>query len=213
MKSFLDQADRTRSVDDLMTDFGKTLGNTGKQAQTFGERITSGFKTFGRAAVATLGNVGLDLLIGTGIQLAANAWQNYANKQEDAIQRGETTLSEYKQQLEEFSSAQTIVTDVGERFEELSKGVSSTGLNLGLTTSEYEEYQNIVSQLASAMPSLVDGYDSQGNAIINLGSSAASASVQLNKLLEAERQSNNYKIAEQAQTQKLNDITGLIFPS
>ena len=196
-----------------MTDFGKTLGNTGKQAQTFGERITSGFKTFGRAAVATLGNVGLDLLIGTGIQLAANAWQNYANKQEDAIQRGETTLSEYKQQLEEFSSAQTIVTDVGERFEELSKGVSSTGLNLGLTTSEYEEYQNIVSQLASAMPSLVDGYDSQGNAIINLGSSAASASVQLNKLLEAERQSNNYKIAEQAQTQKLNDITGLIFPS
>ena len=91
--------------------------------------------------------------------------------------------------------------------------MSSTGLNLGLTTSEYEEYQNIVSQLASAMPSLVDGYDSQGNAIINLGSSAASASVQLNKLLEAERQSNNYKIAEQAQTQKLNDITGLIFPS
>ena len=39
LKSFLAQADRTKSVDDLMTDFGTTLGNTGKQAQTFGERI------------------------------------------------------------------------------------------------------------------------------------------------------------------------------
>lgn len=141
LKSFLNEADRTRSVDDLMTDFGKTLGNTGKQAQTFGERMTSGFKTFGRAAVATLGNVGLDLLIGTGIQLAANAWQNYANRQEKALDEADAAIAEHEKSASSLASATSMVESSGERFVELQKGINTaTGENKSLTEAEYQEY-------------------------------------------------------------------------
>lgn len=167
LKSFLDQADRTRSVDDLMTDFGKTLGNTGKQAQTFGERITSGFKTFGRAAVATLGNVGLDLLIGTGIQLAANAWQNYANRQEKALDEADAAIADHEKSAASLASATSMVESSGERFVELQKGINTaTGENKSLTEAEYQEYTTMANSLAETLPGLSNGYNAIGNAKI-----------------------------------------------
>lgn len=141
LKSFLDQADRTRSVDDLMTDFGTTLGDTGKKAQTFGERMTSGLKSFGRTAVATLGNVGLDLLIGTGLQLAMNAWDKYANRQETALDEANTAIADHEKSAASLASATSMVESSGERFVELQKGINTaTGENKSLTEAEYQEY-------------------------------------------------------------------------
>lgn len=150
-----------------MTDFGKTLGNTGKQAQTFGERMTSGFKTFGRAAVATLGNVGLDLLIGTGIQLAANAWQNYANRQEKALDEADAAIAEHEKSASSLASASSMVESSGERFVELQKGINTaTGENKSLTEAEYQEYTTMANSLAETLPGLSNGYNAIGNAKI-----------------------------------------------
>lgn len=167
LKSFLDQADRTRSVDDLMTDFGKTLGDTGKKAQTFGEKMTSGLKSFGRTAVATLGSVGLDLLIGTGLQLAMNAWDKYANRQETALDEANTAIAEHEKSASSLASASSMVESSGERFVELQKGINTaTGENKSLTEAEYQEYTTMANSIAETLPGLSNGYNAIGNAKI-----------------------------------------------
>lgn len=54
-----------------------------------------------------------------------------------------------------------------EKYERLSEGVSENGKNISLTDSEYKEYLKTCNALAEIFPSLVDGYDDEGNAIIN----------------------------------------------
>lgn len=59
------------------------------------------------------------------------------------------------------------VESLQDRFEELSRGVSENGKNVSLTTSEYDEYLDIVSQLSDMNPTLIKGYNDQNQAIID----------------------------------------------
>lgn len=134
---------------------------------SIGSRISSGISSIGKSALALAGNIALMYAVSKGIELAATAWDNYSHRQEKAIEKGEQTLASHKHSLENYNDTAKTIDAVGERFEELRKGVSSTGENIGLTTSEFEEYQSIVSQISSSMPELIDGYDSLGNPIIS----------------------------------------------
>ena len=60
-----------------------------------------------------------------------------------------------------------------ERYEELSKGVNNLGQNLSLTSADYEEYQQLSSQIAQQFPELVTGYDSLGKPIIGAAKSVS----------------------------------------
>ena len=53
------------------------------------------------------------------------------------------------------------------KYEKLSKGVDNLGRNVSLTADEYSEYQSIVNSIAEQFPSLVSGYDEQGNALLS----------------------------------------------
>lgn len=55
-----------------------------------------------------------------------------------------------------------------DEFYNLSRGVDENGKNLALSTEEYARYCDIVDQILSYTPSLVAGYDAEGNAILDL---------------------------------------------
>lgn len=57
------------------------------------------------------------------------------------------------------------------KYGELSKGVNALGENVSLTADEYAEYRDIVSTIASQIPGLVTGYNSQGDAILGCAGS------------------------------------------
>lgn len=57
------------------------------------------------------------------------------------------------------------------KYGELSKGVNALGENVSLTADEYSEYQSIVDTIANQFPSLVSGYNSQGDAILSCAGS------------------------------------------
>lgn len=126
---------------------------------------------FGKALGGTVLNMAgyalASIAVEKTLSAIATAWDNYSNKQEKAIEKGNETLTTHKDNIQKYADSAKVVDNVGKRFEELRKGVSSSGKNIGLTTDEFAEYQNIVSQLATSMPSLVNGYDSLGNPIIS----------------------------------------------
>ena len=73
----------------------------------------------------------------------------------------------YSNTISELTGNIDSVNSLSDRFAELAKGVTSTGENLSLTTTEYEEYRDIVKQLVDLNPTLIQGYNAQGDAIIN----------------------------------------------
>lgn len=78
--------------------------------------------------------------------------------------------------------------DVIPRFGELAQGVDRFGQKTSkLSTEEYEEFLQLNNQVAQMFPQLVSGYDSNGNAMLNLSYSAGNLTDQLWDLVEAER--------------------------
>jgi short-subunit dehydrogenase len=56
----------------------------------------------------------------------------------------------------------------------------------------------LCNQLAEQSPSLVEGYDNQGNAILNIGSTASEAESALLRMYEAAKLAANVGIGEEA---------------
>ena len=93
-------------------------------------------------------------------------------KAEELAEAVEETVGSYKEQHNELIKLKSDYDTSNEssmisKYAKLSKGVDGLGKNISLTADEYSEYQNIVSSIAEQIPSLVSGYDDQGNAILS----------------------------------------------
>ena len=74
------------------------------------------------------------------------------------------------------------------RYEKLSKGVDNLGKNVSLTSEEYSEYQGIVNSIAERMPSIVSGYNDQGNALLGVKDNVEELVAAYEKLIHVENQ-------------------------
>lgn len=179
----------------------------------FGNVVKNGLKSIGRNALGMGLNTAIYAGIALAIDKAVEKYQNYSKQQENAIETGKEAIQSYEENLTKFNNSSKVVNDIGQRFEELRQGVSSTGKNIGLTTEEYEEYQNIASQLASSFPELVSGYDSLGNPIIGAAENVRDLTDALHEqqqVLSQENIDNTQKYAEAFNAkvnQKPNDYT------
>ncbi len=156
--------------------FNEFLGKNGKQTvktTTFMEDLESGIRSFGKTAGSALLNIGTDLLISGGIQAVAAGIDYVVNKQSNTIKAGSEVLSDYQNINQQMSESTSWVKTNAERYEELSKGVNNLGQNLSLTSADYEEYQQLSSQIAQQFPELVTGYDSLGKPIIGAAKSVS----------------------------------------
>lgn len=78
---------------------------------------------------------------------------------------------------------------------QLSKGVDENGNNVALSAEEYARYLNIVEQIVAYTPSIVQGYDAQGNAILNYNTLIADS---IDLLKEQQRQAAQSAVSDEA---------------
>ena len=202
-----------KSWDDYETVVAKTSSTTSKFS-----KATSTLKNVGGMLGSSLLNAGIGMLAGVAIQGVVTLIDNYIHRQEKMIAKGKEAKSSIDETFTEFSKGKNTLDTLGQSFadnaddiettgdaiesvakkySELSKNVDTvTNKNKGLSSEEYQQYLDISNQLASQFPSLVEGYDSQGNAILNLGSNADSAAASLKSLYDAQMLSANVKIGE-----------------
>ena len=202
-----------KSWDDYETVVAKTSSTTSKFS-----KATSTLKNVGGMIGSSLLNAGIGMLAGVAIQGVVTLIDNYIHRQEKMIAKGKEAKSSIDETFAEFSKGKNTLDTLGQSFadnaddiettgdaiesvakkySELSKNVDTvTNKNKGLSSEEYQQYLDISNQLASQFPSLVEGYDSQGNAILNLGSNADSAAASLKSLYDAQMLSANVKIGE-----------------
>ena len=109
-----------------------------------------------------------------------------------------------KKQIDEITSSYKEMSEFADenasRYDKLSQGItrSNTGNleNISLSPDEFNEFLSLNKEMADMFPKLVSGYDAQGNAILDFGDSANTASDALKLLLEQERQLAEFKVDE-----------------
>ena len=135
------------------------------------DAFKTGLKDVGSVFKASAINIGANLAVSAAIQGVATAFDYVSHKQERAIESGDEVIQNYKDIQEQSAQSASWIEANGERYETLSKGVSRLGGNLSLTNDEYEEYQQLSSQIAQQFPELVTGYDSLGTPVIGAAKS------------------------------------------
>lgn len=159
------------------------------------------FKTLGNMALSAvaafaIGKIieGIDYLwhyneniIKTG-QEAKDSIDNTVKSLQDSKQSLMDLGSSFGDQTDQIKTTGDAIDQVAEKYAELRQGVSNDGQNenVSLSTDEYQQYIDLSNQLAEQFPQLVAGYDSQGNAVLNLGKNADSAAASIRGLYEAQ---------------------------
>ena len=113
-------------------------------------------------------NAAISFGIGFALQKAFEWADNIIHSAEHCKERVDELMSSYQSALDEANRNAQTVEELADKYETLSKGVNNLGENVSLTTDEYAEYNKIVNQIADMFPSLIQGYTSEGNAILSL---------------------------------------------
>lgn len=166
----LTQAQTAQAIGQSNQVLGRYLSNVKSGSASLGGYIASlvaaKVATFALEAATIALNTALTMGIAFAITAIISAIDKFIVTAEELEQQVDDIITKFEEQKESADSAKSTIDEVGERYAQLSKGVNSLGQNMSLSSSEYEEYLDITNQLAEAMPSLVQGYDAQGNAIL-----------------------------------------------
>lgn len=189
---------------------GQAYANTLSHASVAGKQMAvnikkgtasmSGLKTattggklalFGLEAAATAANAALTMGLSIAIQLVVEWISKLINAKDDLAEKVDEITSKFKEQHQELAKLKGDYDTSNEssmisKYAKLSKGVDGLGRNVSLTAEEYSEYQDIVSTIADQIPSLVSGYDSQGNAILSCAGNVDQLTAAYEKLIKAQ---------------------------
>ena len=179
------------------TSFGQYISGLNGAKASFGGYV----KSLIGAKVATIGlkiattamnaalTMGISMLVSwaiEGIMKLVNAKKELAEKVDELTSKFEeehNALMKLKGDYDTSNESAMI-----SKYAKLSKGVDGLGRNVSLTADEYSEYQSIVNQIADQIPSLVSGYDSQGNALLSCKGNVEELTAAYEKLIHTQNQ-------------------------
>lgn len=115
--------------------------------------------------LALAGNMVVGILAGFVISKAIEGLDNLVHAADNAKESAESFSNSFSSMNDEFNSNNSKLSDLQKKYDELSKGTNSLGENVSLTTDEYDEYKQVVSEISDMMPSLLVRYDDEGNKI------------------------------------------------
>lgn len=166
-------AEQFGEVDERIVNYAKTCKNGQLTTEGFTKALkqqTLGAKAaaVGMQALAMAGNMLAFWAITKVLELAVKGIDELAHSAEHCKERVDELMSSYQSALDRANSNAKTVEDLASRYEELSKGVNNLGETYVLTTEEATEYHEICNQIADMFPTLISGYDSEGNAILSL---------------------------------------------
>ena len=218
----VDSAKAVRSGKQSWADFDATVTQVTKSTSKFSSftsKAGTALKSFGSSVLSMGANMLAGMAIGAAISGVITLIDDYIHKNERLIEAGEEAKSSIESTFNEFSDGKSSITDLGkslsdnadeiittgdaidtlaEKYTKLRDGVSSIDNgNKFLSDEDYQSYLDISNQIAEQFPSLVSGYDAQGNAILNLGNNASTAASQLTELYNASMLSANVEMGDQ----------------
>lgn len=173
-------------------------GLKGAQGSLAGYGVQLGIatvKTLALEAATMAMSTALTMGIGAVVSIGINALMSWANHAQEVADKVKDIRTEYSNQKKSLRETKTTIDSVSDSYAKLSKHVdTATNKNIDLNTEEYEKYLDIVNKIGDAVPSLIKGYDNQGNAILSCAGNIDKLTEAYDKL----EKKNNNKIIDNA---------------
>lgn len=172
-----DLSDKKNTYGKGLEKFNEAVEKSGSIAQSAAGGVSAAFEKIKASGIAAkagafAANVGIGLAASALMQLGAMAlsWvgtkiQKAATYDKDKIEAADKTRTNYQDKLSDTKTNISTLKGNKTEFESLSKGVDEYGNNISLDTSSYERFLNIRKEILDTTPSLISGYDAEGNAI------------------------------------------------
>lgn len=203
--------------------FNKTLGKASKSAQDQAEALRNGTMSAkvyeqqqNAAVVATKGlsvaskaaaigvkvlsaamSMGVMLLVSIAIEAVVKGIDHLIHANEKAIEAGKEATENIQAINDKLKENSTYLKENTDSYAKLAQGVGKFNENLKLSDEDYAKFLEQNKQLAEIFPELVIGFDSNGNAILDLNGSVQEITDSLNKYLEVAKQTANQKIIDE----------------
>lgn len=145
--------------------FNNHLKETGQVAEKVSLKTKA--LSVGMKAVSVAGNVLTGLVVSSVLQAGFKLWDDYVNRLDNTIEKSDELKSNLNSKVSGITNNISTVDAMKDSFSTLATGVDEFGNNISLSSSEYSEYLQMVNQLIAINPALIQGYDSEGQAIID----------------------------------------------
>lgn len=107
------------------------------------------------------------ILISVVSSLAIKAWDNWIHRLDNAIEQTEKLNADWEDFDKTNKANIKSIEAISDEFKTLSQGIDKNGKNISLTEEQYSRYKDIVDQIVEISPTLVQGYNAEGQAIID----------------------------------------------
>ena len=129
----------------------------------------------------------MNFAVSAAISVAITAIYNLITYEDRLIENSKRLVESFYETEAALQRDIDDVEDLRNEFDQLSRGVSDSGKNIGLSSDEFDRYHNIANQLAELSPTLVRGYDSERNAIIEKNGAIDETIAKLKEQIELEK--------------------------
>lgn len=172
-----DLTDKKNTYGKGLEKFNEAVEKSGSIAQSAAGGISGAFEKIKASGIAAkagafAANVGIGLFASALAQLVSwaaskgiDAIKKAATYDKDKIEAADKTRTNYQDKLSDTKTNISTLKGNKTEFESLSKGVDEYGNNISLDTSSYERFLSIRKEILDTTPSLISGYDAEGNAI------------------------------------------------
>ncbi len=202
---------RLRSYLETLDDGKGNIDNASASTEGMAAYLKKSGQMFDFAAIKatllnTALNAGIMLAVSIALQAVVKGLDNFINRAKYAKEAMEEAQSAIDSEQNKLKSMSDMLSNNRERFLELSQSVDKFSKNLSLSEEDYAEYLSISNQLAELSPSLVSGYDEQGNALLAIGSNVDETNEKLQSLLETQQ-----AIAQQTLIENMDAVANGIY--
>lgn len=163
-------------------------------------------KGLASSALSTIGNTVLSAVGGMAAEklfsLAIQGIDALVHWDDNIIAKGQEAKENILSQNEAYKNQKSQLGELQEQYTKLASGVRIAGntiKNVSLSDDEYQSFLDTSNQIASIAPSMVDNWDSEGNAILKFGTSAKETNQQISDYLQLQRDVTHLSIKDNLQ--------------
>lgn len=163
-----------------------------------GQAIANAFAqaTAGATAFQTaLGVIGIAI---AALSIGVTIFQSIHKSTEELVESSNELKAAFQEVRSQTQSNIQTLEGLSTEFDRLSAGVDNYGRNVSLSADDYERYKEIVEQVVSISPSLIEGYDAENNALVNKNNL-------LERAIELQEREYQTELRSMATTDKLSE--------
>ena len=190
--------------------------------------IKGQIKGLASSALSAIGNTvisaGVGILAEQGLSLALKGIDALVHWDDNIIAKGQEAKSTILAQNEAYKNQKSQLTELGQQYTKLASGVRVTGnaiKNVSLSDDEFQSFLDTSNQIANIAPSMINNWDSEGNAILKFGTNTKQANSAIEDYIKLQRDTTHIEIKSNLQDEykgtlkevkkaqdKYNDIVG-----